>query len=70
MSRVVLHSGTVITCSTAGQVCEAICFDEADRRIVAVGANADMRAAASEGARVIDLGGATVLPASSTRTRT
>lgn len=35
MTRVVVRGGTVITCDPAGRVGEALCFDEADGRIVA-----------------------------------
>ena len=62
MSRVVLHGGTVITCNAAGQVGEAVCFDEAEGQIIAVGTQAQVQAAAGDGAREVDVEGATVLP--------
>jgi predicted amidohydrolase YtcJ len=62
MSRVVLHGGTVITCNAAGQVGEAVCFDEAEGQIIAVGTQAQVQAAAGDGAREVDVEGATVVP--------
>jgi predicted amidohydrolase YtcJ len=62
MSRVVLHGGTVITCNAAGEVGEAVCFDEVEGQIIAVGTRAQVQAAAGDGAREVDVEGATVLP--------
>ncbi|MFI0423641.1 amidohydrolase [Spongiactinospora sp. 9N601] len=56
----VLHGGTVLTVDDAFSTANAIAL--AGDRIVAVGGDEECRATAGLGARVVDLGGRTVLP--------
>ena len=60
MSGILLTGGTVLTCDRDDAVAEAIAIDGG--RVVAVGDADDVRSAAGNGARRIDLDGATVLP--------
>jgi len=54
------HGGRVVTMREDGAVAEAIVVR--DGRVVATGAEQDMRAAAGDHARTVDLAGATVMP--------
>src|SRR5580765_5699683 len=56
----VLYNGNVLTLDAERPRAQAVAL--ADGLIAAIGATADVRAAASPGATVIDLGGRTVLP--------
>src|SRR5262245_3180823 len=58
-TTLILRGGAVVTCDAQDRIAEAVAIRGG--RIVAVGDEADVRAAAGA-ARVIDLGGATVLP--------
>jgi predicted amidohydrolase YtcJ len=56
----VLRGGTVLTMDGSSVPQEAVVLR--DRRLTAVGSEADMRAAAGSDARVVDVAGATVMP--------
>lgn len=56
----VFHNGPIVTMDAADRVAEAIAV--ADGRVLAVGTEAEVSAAAGPGARKIDLGGAAVMP--------
>jgi predicted amidohydrolase YtcJ len=60
MADLVLINGVVHTMDSANSVAEAVSVR--DGRIVRVGRTADLEAMAGSGTRVVDLGGATVLP--------
>jgi predicted amidohydrolase YtcJ len=60
VSALVLRGATVVTCDPQHSVAEAIAVR--DGRVLAVGAEEDVRAAAGVDARVVELEGATVLP--------
>ena len=57
---VILHNGKIVTVDDTFSIAEAIAI--ADGRIVAVGAESDVRALAGERTRLTDLEGRTVLP--------
>jgi predicted amidohydrolase YtcJ len=57
---IVLRGGRVIACDPKGTIAEAIAI--ADGRVLAVGSADDVAAAVGQGARSVDLDGATVLP--------
>ena len=60
VSALVLVNGKVLTVDASDSVAEAVSIDGG--RIAAVGTTRDIRAHAGDGARVIDLGGRTVIP--------
>jgi predicted amidohydrolase YtcJ len=60
VQTIVLHGGSVVACDTAGTHAPALAIR--DGRVAALGDLDEARAAAGPDARLVDIGGATVLP--------